>query len=110
MRLGYGPPLGGPCSLPCELELMRRRVALLSLLIGLAGCVGTETTPHARPWQALKLATEAGPDRVLLEVGLVQTPLEDPFLDRELWTGADEMLGSAAQREMLDANGLRVGL
>src|SRR4051794_40131662 len=89
---------------------MPRGFGIVWLLIVLSGCVGTETAPAPTPWQAYKVTTDPGPDRVLLDVGLVQSPLEDPFLDRELWNAADEMLGSATERELRELNGYRVGI
>ena len=80
---------------------------LLALAL-LAGCMSEDGLPSA-PWQAsYRMDDEA--DRVLLDVSLIQAPLADPFLDHQVWSSADEMLFPLDKRELLDANGFRMGL
>src|SRR4051794_31738973 len=82
---------------------------LLSLLAGLLGCVSEETLPTTVS-DSFRLDTESLGDRALLDVALVQAPLGDPFLDRSIWAGADQMILSADKRDVLEANGYRVGI
>jgi hypothetical protein len=88
---------------------VRPRFAAL-LLFALAGCVTTEESLPSGPWQAFRMDTDPAGDRVLLDVALVQAPLGDPFLDQRVWAGADEMLFAHDKRELLKANGYRVGV
>jgi hypothetical protein len=85
-----------------------RRGALLLIL--LAGCASPEPSRPGAIWQSLKADTDLGPNRVLFDVALVQRPLEDSFLNDEIWASADEMIFSADERELLELNGFRVGL
>lgn len=80
------------------------------LLIFLAGCVSPEPSRSGVDWQTLKVAADPGPDRVLLDVALVQRPLGDPFLTTEIWSSTDEMILSPDLRELLELNGYRIGL
>jgi len=48
-------------------------------------------------------------DLITLEVALVQRPIYDAFLAKELWSGVDEQVGSLLARSTLQLNGLRVG-
>ena len=86
----------------------RSGVALLCFLLG--GCVSADGSDPTSAWQAMRVDTDPGPDRVLLDVALVQSPREDPFLDRHVWASADEMVLSPEQRELLELNGFRVGV
>ena len=90
-------------------HLRRLPFVAIALLIALAGCVGEETlSPTSR--DCYRLETETLGDRVLLDVALVQAPLGDAFVDRKIWAGADQMIGAADKRDLLEANGLRVGI
>lgn len=85
----------------------RREMLLLVLL---TGCVSPESTHAPIGWQSLKVDSDPGPDRVLLDVALIQRPIDDEFLSSELWANADEMVVPADRRELLELNGFRVGV
>jgi hypothetical protein len=90
---------------------LRRRlfVIAIALFAALPGCVsdnGVAPTMH----DSYRLDTESFGDRALLDVALVQAPLGDAFLDRLIWAGADQMILSADKRDLLEANGLRIGV
>ena len=81
----------------------------IALLAALPGCVSDEKlapTDH----DTFRLDTESFGDRALLDVALVQAPLGDAFLDRRIWAGADQMICPADKRDLLEANGLRIGV
>src|SRR5580704_16922578 len=48
-------------------------------------------------------------DLISLDMALVERPIYDGYLDKELWTVVDEQLGSLDSRGELQANGFRVG-
>ena len=79
------------------------------LVLFLAGCVSTEPSRSGVSWQSFK-ANDTGPDRVLFDIALVQRPINDSFLNTELWASADEMILPVDLRENLELNGFRIGL
>src|SRR5262249_26814687 len=50
-----------------------------------------------------------GPDVVVLEVVLLERPVDDPFVNEELWRSADEQAVPLERKAVLDDNGFRVG-
>ena len=87
------------------------RYPFMGLLLALSvGCVSEETPRPTTSWQALKFDADPGRDRILLDVAIVQRPLDDPFLATGIWAGADEMALSLERREFVELNGFRVGL
>jgi hypothetical protein len=48
-------------------------------------------------------------DLITLEVALVQRPIYDQFVEKDLWSAIDEQVGSLVARGALQSNGLRVG-
>ena len=89
---------------------VRRRRCLALLLAFSLGCVSEDAARKSPAWQTLKFDAEPGRDRVLLDVAIVQRPLDDPFLASEIWAGADEMILPMERRELVELNGFRVGL
>jgi hypothetical protein len=88
---------------------MRRGGALLlALWTGwLAGCITSPPAPSAAWLQAMK-PLEA-PDVVQLDTALLEVAPGDRFLNRDLWTLADDQVLTPDQQVHLEANGLRVG-
>lgn len=80
------------------------------LVILLAGCVSPEPSRTGVAWQSLKVDAEAGQDRILFDVSLVQRPIDDVFLNHDLWASVDEMILPTDLRENLELNGYRIGL
>jgi hypothetical protein len=78
------------------------------LLLVLAGCVSPEPSRPGPAWQSFKV--DADPDRIFLDVAVVQRPFGDAFLDDELWSYADEMIVPPEQRDRLELNGFRAGV
>src|SRR4051794_5810973 len=74
------------------------------LLFALTGCF---TSNSARPnsWaERVRTANRTlPPDGVVLEIHIIEQPLADPFINRELWTFTDD------QKGMPEDNGFRVG-
>jgi hypothetical protein len=87
------------------------RVLLCVFLVGLmAGCTDPPTVnPRSLFDRFRPLQTPAGPDVVEMQVALIERPLYDPFLVRDLWTEVDEQILSLPQKLVLDENGFRVG-
>lgn len=48
-------------------------------------------------------------DTITLDLAVIERPMEDPFLDHELWTSTDEMVVSFERKRVLNANGFRFG-
>lgn len=86
-----------------------RWTVFLFLAGGAAGC----TLPaHVRgpSWiDCLRAGTQIDPNTVLIETALIERPLGDDYLCRELWQDTDELVVGLEQRETLRENGLRVG-
>lgn len=78
------------------------------LLVMLAGCVSPEPSRTGTPWQSFK--DNPDPERILLDVAIVQRPFGDAFLDDEIWSHADEMIVPPEQRDLLELNGYRAGV
>lgn len=90
---------------------MQRAVRWVVLVILAGGCAGqTQTVRPANSWQSLKVGAEAGADRVLLDVALLERPLDDEYLNEGIWASADEMVVAPELRELLAVNGYRVGV
>lgn len=80
------------------------------LLIALVvGC----TTPMASTtiWERLRpFQGPTGPDVVQMDVALIELPVGDPYLNRELWAAIDEQAVALEHKSVLEDNGLRVGI
>jgi hypothetical protein len=90
---------------------MRQRAALgVGLLTWLlAGCAGGPAAP-ARSGPARPEAAAAAPARdvVLLEVALLECPLGDPYINRDVWGLADELVVGPEHQAAVEDNGFRV--
>lgn len=89
-----------------------QRAVRFAVLVMLAGGCATQPETLRSPiaWQSLKAGVDAGSDRVLLDVSLIERPLDDEYLNEGLWSCADEMVIAPELRELLAANGYRVGV
>ena len=92
--------------------------AMVALGCGaLTGCVSTKTERTTARLHGPPPAAVVGPDVVYLDVFVIERPLGDAFLNRELWSEADEQAvradgekGVSLERKMaLEKNGFRVG-
>jgi hypothetical protein len=84
----------------------------LPLLASLAvGCVGSSEAVRNTSWlQPFRPATgPAGTDVVHMDVALVELPVGDRFLNKDLWTLADEQVIALDRKAVLEDNGLKVG-
>jgi hypothetical protein len=107
------------CSMTSNLSRIRvlpmpplRRALLfvaIALLAALPGCVSDDSMKPTTS-ASFRLDTETLGDRALLDVALVQAPLGDAFLDRKIWSSVDQMICPADKRDLLEANGLRLGI
>jgi hypothetical protein len=82
----------------------------VGLLAGLlVGCVPAQvkTTAWYRGRQPFPAPT--GPNIVEMEVALLECPVGDPYINRDLWTLADEQIIPPEQKAALEENGFRVG-
>jgi hypothetical protein len=86
-------------------------ILLLGLLTGLlTGCASdpmiytTAWLSRPRPFQG-----PTGPDVVLLQVKLLELPVEDPYINKELWKLVDEGFVPLERKAALEDNGFRVG-
>jgi hypothetical protein len=57
----------------------------------------------------LRAATPVDPNLITIETALIERPLGDSYIGRELWQDTDELLVGFEQRQILQENGLRVG-
>jgi hypothetical protein len=87
-----------------------RRALFLGLLISLLVGCATDQPARSTSWlnRFRTLPGPTGPDVVQLDVALLERPVEDSYINGELWTLADEQAVSLEQRAGLEDNGLRV--
>lgn len=81
---------------------------LLTLMLG--GCV----TPQPLQLTSAKefanpLTGPTGPDVLIMDVALIERPIGDRYLNRDLWTAADEQVIAQEHKGLLEDNGFRVG-
>jgi hypothetical protein len=80
----------------------------LGILAGLSGCAPEQ--PFAVNWmQQLGLQTPSGPDVVQIEMVLLERPLNDRYINEDLWRQADEQVVPLENKAVLEENGFRVG-
>jgi len=95
---------------------------LISSLVPVVGCslTGSESSNPAAlfgPLSGLGSDLDAqdldrlvAPERNTLKVAIATRPIDDPLIDEELWSIADEQVVDSDLRRDLEANGLRIGL
>lgn len=92
---------------------MAQRAALLLLCLAplwASGCAWFGQT--ARPTLVQRLRppmSSADTNIIALDVAIIERPLGDPVINRELWESADTMVVGLDQRNALSANGYRFG-
>jgi hypothetical protein len=86
------------------------RALLVGLLTGLV--VGCATAPPERPtswWTRLRsFQGLTGPDVIQMDVAILERPVNDAYINQELWTLADEQPVPLEHKAKLEDNGLRV--
>jgi hypothetical protein len=90
------------------------RAACTSVLCALVVSLGcekyfTSTDQPIRPSVVRSLAPAIPADSLVVESVLIERPLGDAFLDRELWTYTMP-IGTSESRTLLSENGIRVGI
>jgi len=91
-----------------------RAVGLLPLVLLLlaSGCATIDEPRQANTSFFDRLHPAQDPqhdDLIALEMALIERPIYDAYLDKDLWSVVDERLGSLASRSALQANGFKVG-
>jgi hypothetical protein len=91
---------------------MRQWPALLSGLLAFvpvacASGQAVQTIARLDPLRAFR--TAPAPDVVQLDVALIECPVGDSFINRELWSVTDEQVIGLEHRATLEENGFRVG-
>jgi hypothetical protein len=56
----------------------------------------------------LRPATPASPEHAMIEVALIERPLDDRYLNQEIWKHTDEFV-TFEKRSILEENGFRIG-
>jgi hypothetical protein len=90
--------------------MCRPGALLLGLLLALLeGCA---VNPSAHPGtlaDRLRSLQTVPPNAVQMEVAVIERPLGDPYLNKDLWTFTDEQAVDLEHKTALDDNGFRVG-
>jgi hypothetical protein len=87
-----------------------RPILLLCLLLGVSGCAWLQQTERSS-----LIPRQRGPalpqsdDLVTLDIAVIEKPLGDPYLNRELWTSTDDMLLDMEHKALVQKNGYRIG-
>ena len=81
---------------------------LLSVVLG--GCT-TARPLRSTGWldRFRRLNGPTGPDVVQMDIALLERPVGDSYINRDLWTTADEQVIALERKAQLDDNGFRVG-
>lgn len=87
---------------------MRRAWCAIVVCAAAVGCFGRSARPAAES-VARSLAPTVAVEGVYLESVILERPVGDPFLDRDLWAEALPV-GSQEARALLSENGLRAGV
>jgi len=92
---------------------MRRTLGFWAVLFVCAmqmGCLFEDTRRPAEIWQRLRHSgTPQGPDVVVIDVAILERPLDDPFLTQGVWDGVDEQILGSELKALFEENGLRIG-
>jgi hypothetical protein len=75
----------------------------------LAGCAGTESVPSTSFLNPASRASIPGIDIVQIDVALLELPVGDPFINRDLWNNTDEQIVDLEHKAGVDDNGFRIG-
>jgi len=87
-----------------------RPLLLLGLLPLVAGCAWFQ--PADKPAWVSRLrrpAPQSDDARVALDLAILEKPLGDPFMNRDLWRSTDDMVIDLEKKDLLEKNGYRVG-
>lgn len=91
-------------------EAVRNGCWTVLLLVGLAAGCTLPAHVKAPSWiEGLRSGAVVDPNVVLIETALIERPIGDSYINRELWQGTDEAFLGLTLREALRDNGLRVG-
>src|SRR3954451_11950001 len=83
---------------------------LVFLLPFAGGCAWFQQAEQPRLIQRLRTPSiPMSETAVILDIAVIERPLGDPLLDKEIWACADEMVVDLERKAALEANGLRVG-
>ncbi|QVL32180.1 hypothetical protein KIH39_25650 [Telmatocola sphagniphila] len=85
-------------------------LAALLFCTSLTGCLDSKST---RPSDWLdrfrQSAGPSGPNALFIEYALIERPMADLKLDKEIWADADEQVVEVEKRATVESNGYRVG-
>jgi hypothetical protein len=79
------------------------------LLLGAFGCAWQEQNVPMTSWLQRPRGNAIEGAHAILEVALIERPLGDAYVNRDLWDSVDELVVDLDRRSALDDNGLRVG-
>jgi hypothetical protein len=82
--------------------------ALVPIILNLSGCLWTEQAEPSAWMKRLAKQTIA-PDSAVIRVAILERPIGDDFINGKLWQHVDELAVDEDRRDLLDANGFRVG-
>jgi hypothetical protein len=84
---------------------------VLAVLVGwmLAGCHVPEHVRTQSWWQRFRSASGLGADMVQMDVALIERPIGETFIEKEIWDYADEQIVELEHKAAVDDNGFRVG-
>jgi hypothetical protein len=84
------------------------RVGLLLCAI-LAGCAGPDAGRSTSWFKPAAGSPALRKDIVQIDVALLELPVGDPFINRELWNNTDEQVVDLEHKAQVDDNGFRIG-
>jgi hypothetical protein len=90
---------------------MRQGLALVLVTLAalVSGCAPEQSFSTNCWMQQFGFQTPIGPDVVQIEMVLLERPLNDRYINSDLWQLADEQVVSLESRALLEENGFRVG-
>ena len=77
-------------------------------LCTLSGCLWPEQAEHSSFMKRFQEKT-ISPDHALIEVAILERPVGDDYINRDVWKSTDELLVDSERRAALEENGFRIG-
>ena len=89
----------------------RRFILMMLVTLMLTGCVGGKSSRTTSLFnRSQEQSGPHGPDAVYIQYAVIERPLGNPMMDRQIWNSLDELVLPSEKREILNQNAIRVGL
>ena len=91
--------------------MRRARIVWLGILaLSLTGCFHDRPARSSSLLDRLRLGGPTGPEAVFIEYAVIERPLGNSAMNRDVWANIDELIFPTETRTLLAENGFRVGV